>query len=625
VGTAPACFSPSYQSGRLLCDEGRCPPGYFCAPDRRCWINGSGPPPADGGPPGDVALDAPADGAASEVGPGGDASDAPPVVGEALLASLEVTPGALRPPFSPLASTYSVDLPLFSGPVTLRAQAAQATAGLSLNGMALASSFVSVMFSPTPGTSVTSIQVSTPATSNLYSIFFSVGGLTTYVKAMNTRPQSQYGAALALGGNTLVVGAPGESGGLPGINPDPNHDSGQPVGAVYVLVKTPAGWQQQAFLKPHNPHPGMAFGTAVAIAGDTLVVGAPMENGSSRTVDGPVNQDAAEAGAAYVFVRTAGVWRQQAYLKASDADVGDRLGTAVAVSASGIIAGAPGADGPRDAVDAGAAYVFVPAGNSFAQQGLLLAPIPQGGDELGAAVAIEGELAAVGAPKEDRGGVGVNSGSGSTAADSGAVFVYRRNGGIWMLLADLKPTNTAPMFHFGSAVALSGGFLAVGAPDESGAGSGVDRLGIPGTAPASGAVYLFQQAGATFVFRHSFKASSSAAQDRFGSALFLSPERLVVGAPGENSSGVGVNVPRDDSAAPNSGAAYVFRPSGAAWAQMAAIKAPNTEGGDAFGSAVAVDGDTVASGAPGEASAARGLNGNSADNGMPRSGAVFVY
>ncbi len=144
-------------------------------------------------------------------------------------------------------------------------------------------------------------------------------------------------------------------------------------GAVYVFVRAGGLWSQQAYLKASNSGNSDNFGVSVAVSGDTAVVGSNSEDGSATGVNGDQsNDDATGSGAAYVFVRSGGVWSQQAYLKASNTGDQDRFGWAVAVSGDSVVVGAWGEDSnalgvdgngaDNSFVDSGAAYVFAGAG-----------------------------------------------------------------------------------------------------------------------------------------------------------------------------------------------------------------------------------------------------------------------
>jgi len=125
----------------------------------------------------------------------------------------------------------------------------------------------------------------------------------------------------------------------------------------------------QAYVKASNTDSEDQFGVSVAVDGDTIVVGALDEDSNATGVDGnQADNSAADSGAVYVFVRTGGVWSQQAYLKASNTDAHDGFGVSVAIDADTIVVGADcedssatGVDGDQtdnSAAEAGAAYVF---------------------------------------------------------------------------------------------------------------------------------------------------------------------------------------------------------------------------------------------------------------------------
>src|SRR5262249_14625795 len=141
-----------------------------------------------------------------------------------------------------------------------------------------------------------------------------------------------------------------------------------------------------------------------------LAVGAYSEDGSGKGINPPSDENAPGAGAVYVFVRSAGVWTQTAYVKARNTDAGDAFGTSVALSADGTIlavgATAEASDGTSEtnnsASDAGAVYVFQ-HGATWAQQAYLKASVVNAFDEFGTAVALSGDGAvlAVGASRSD--------------------------------------------------------------------------------------------------------------------------------------------------------------------------------------------------------------------------------
>jgi photosystem II stability/assembly factor-like uncharacterized protein len=202
-----------------------------------------------------------------------------------------------------------------------------------------------------------------------------------------------------------------------------------------VFARSGTAWSQQAYLKAHQVTTYDQFGHAVAVSGDTVVVGAYGEDSSTTgvTVNGTPNESADLAGAAYVFVRSGTTWTQQAYLKASQVTAFDLFGTSVAVSGDTVVVGANYEDSsttgvnstPNDsAANPGAAYVFVRSGTTWTQQAYLKASQVTADDNFGFSVAVSGDTVVVGAYFEDSSTTGVNSTADERASNSGAVFVF---------------------------------------------------------------------------------------------------------------------------------------------------------------------------------------------------------
>ncbi len=403
-----------------------------------------------------------------------------------------------------------------------------------------------------------------------------------YVKASNTETGDSFGSSVALSadGNTLAVGAPQEDGGSNGIN-NPSNEAAPDAGAVYVYTRAAGTWSQQAYVKASNADAGDNFGKSVALSGDgnTLAVGAPFEAGSSIGINNAPDDSAADAGAAYVYSRTGGTWSQQAYVKASNTEAGDRFGTSVALSGDGntLAVGAPledsgstGINNPPDelAVAAGAAYVYTRVAGTWSQQAYVKASNAEASDNFGKSVALSGDgnTLAIGAPAEASGTTGINSIPNEADFDAGAVYVYTRIASTWSQQAYVKASNTEAFNEFGTSVALSGdgSALAVGAQLESGSGAGIGS----GTGPSSvqspstrfaGAAYFYTRAGGTWSQRSYVKASNTGAFDFFGNSVALSGDgnTLAVGALSESSSSTGISSTPNESA-PGAGAAYLY-------------------------------------------------------------------
>jgi hypothetical protein len=316
-----------------------------------------------------------------------------------------------------------------------------------------------------------------------------------YIKASNTGEAGvgdqfgegdQFGFSLSLSGdgNTLVAGATGEDSKAAGINGDQTDNSMDGSGAVYVFARTGTTWSQQAYIKSSMPAPNVLFGYAVAL------------NGTGDTMVASSYDDDRGKGAMYVFTRTGGTWSQQARLQASIAERGDSFGVAISLSsdgntlavgshdedclATGVNPKGCDNDQPSD-TSAGAAVVFVRTGNTWTEQALLKSSNIAKGDTFGTRIAVSGDgnTVAASSPLKDN--------------NTGAVYVFRRNGNMWMQLAYVKGSNTKAGDQFGSSLALSrdGRILAVAAYGEDSGAKGVNGNQADQAAMDSGAVYVF--------------------------------------------------------------------------------------------------------------------------------------
>ncbi len=394
---------------------------------------------------------------------------------------------------------------------------------------------------------------------------------------------------------------------------------------------------QQAYLKASNTGANDFFGLSVAVSGDTVVVGASGEDSNAVGVNGNQNDNGAgSSGAAYVFVRSNGVWSQQAYLKASNTEADDEFGFSVAVSEDTVVIGAIGESssatgvngnqGNNSAIGSGAAYVFVRSGETWSQQAYLKASNTEVNGRFGWSVAVSEDTAVIGAIGESGSARGINGNqTNNSAIGSGAAYVFVRSGAVWSQQAYLKASNTGVGDQFGTSVAIARDTAIVGARLESSNAVGVNGNQGNNSAIGSGAAYMFVRSGETWSQQAYLKASNTGVNDQFGASVAISGDTVVVGARFEASSAVGINANQIDDSVFASGAAYVFVRSGIAWSQQAYLKASNTGEADFFGESVAIAGNTVIVGATGESSSAEGVNGNQADNSANASGAAYVF
>jgi hypothetical protein len=162
-----------------------------------------------------------------------------------------------------------------------------------------------------------------------------------YLKASNTEANDGFGFSVALAGDTLAVGVPGEASAATGINGNQGSNSAPTSGAVYVFTRTNGVWSQQAYVKASNTEANDEFGYSVALDADTLAVGAWLEASAATGIDGnQTDNNAAGSGAVYVFTRTNEVWSQQAYVKASNTEANDEFGFSVALDGDTLAVGA---------------------------------------------------------------------------------------------------------------------------------------------------------------------------------------------------------------------------------------------------------------------------------------------
>ena len=266
------------------------------------------------------------------------------------------------------------------------------------------------------------------------------------------------------------------------------------------------------------------------------------------------------------------------------------------------------------------------------------------------AVSGDGSTMAVAAPYESGGSTGVNGNQNDNSAyASGAVYIFVRQGNSWTQQAYIKASNTDQSDHFGASVALSrdGNTLAVAAPWESSAATGINGNQNDNSLRQAGAVYVFTRAGAIWTQQAYIKASNTGRAgegdvpgdgDQFGYSVALSGDgnTLAAGAISEDSAAREVNPPppgfggtggdeRDDSQQ-SAGAVYVFARAGASWTQQAYVKGSHLQAGDMLGFAVALnfDGNTLVTSAFDERGSGRTINGPR-DNSAGGAGALYVF
>lgn len=491
-----------------------------------------------------------------------------------------------------------------------------------------------------------------------------------YIKASNTEAGDNFGWHLALSGDTLAVAAIKEDSDQASITNGATASSNNLAsdsGAVYVYKRTGATWAQESFIKASNSGSGDWFGYSVSVDNDTLAVTAVNEDSNQTTITNGTtassDESAASAGAAYIYVRESigdmnqdstpervGI-HQQAYIKASNAEASDQFGSSVSLSGDTLAVGALDEDsnqttitngttasGNNSTSDSGAVYVYKRTGTTWAQEAYIKAANAGASDRFGWSLNLSQDTLTVGAYYEDSSQTTITNGttasSDNSASDSGAVYVYKRTGTTWAQEAYVKAANANAGDQFGNSISISGDTLTVGAFGErsnqttitNGTSASSDNSAI-----GSGAVYVYKRSGTSWAQEAYIKAVNSEAFDYFGYSVSLSGDTLTVGAYNEDSSQTTITngtTASSDNLASDSGAVYVYKRTGIAWAQEAYIKAANVGTEDRFGWSVSVSGDTIAAGALEESSNQTTItNGTTAssDDSAFQSGAVYVY
>jgi len=240
------------------------------------------------------------------------------------------------------------------------------------------------------------------------------------ITAIDASEGDAFGWSIGLSDDTLVLGAPRDD------------DKGKDSGSVYVFTRTGDTWKQQTKITAEDGSEGDVFGISAAISGDTILVGADLNE-----------EKGFNAGAAYVFTRSKGVWTQQTKLTANDGAEGDIFGVRVALEDNTALISARRDDDSIMGVDSGSAYIFTRSGNTWSQQAKLKAPDGAADDRFGRSVALSGNNALIGAMFQDEQG-----------ENSGSAYLFKRSGNTWYFKAQLIPKDGSKDDVFGWNVAL---------------------------------------------------------------------------------------------------------------------------------------------------------------------------
>jgi hypothetical protein len=250
------------------------------------------------------------------------------------------------------------------------------------------------------------------------------------LKGANTESGDSFGSEVAISGDTIIVGAGLEESTTTGVNSTPNND-GKNIGAAYIFVRSGTTWTQQAYLKAPNisynttntSDRGDIFGKSVEIDGDTVVVGAYLEDSPAASID-ITDNSADNIGAAYVFTRSGSTWSYRTMLKPPSGATDLQFGETTAIDGNTIVVGTSKANS-----NTGAAYIFTGSGSTWAHQ-QTVSPDSAGesfSQNLNHGLALDGDTLVVGAINES-----------TDQNNSGAVYVFTRSGSTWTKEAKFK-------------------------------------------------------------------------------------------------------------------------------------------------------------------------------------------
>jgi hypothetical protein len=459
-------------------------------------------------------------------------------------------------------------------------------------------------------------MVSAPDAGAAYGAAYIFEHNSPWTEAATLKPQDgaagdRFGASVCLTEDLAIAGASGDDGGM---------------GSAYVYRYALANWIEEQKLAPADGEPGDQFGASVAIQENLAAVGAPRDDlgGDAWVSHFGKDQYDPKPGAWLWWSGLSQRW--ESYNSTFELLLTDSLGfrpIAVRLSHTSLtpiehfsvldeggnplaeragyasgdpvplpveraiaeiqawktiaitnIEFLPEGAGEGD-VDAGSAYVFRYDGAAWKEEAQLTAGDGEAGDHFGASVSLSDKSLIVGADLDDE----------DPFTDSGSAYVFIYYGTAWTEQAKLVAEDSGDHRHFGASVTLDGDVAVVGAPGAGEAGQ------------CPGAAYVFVRDGDIWTQEARLTAGDGDPGDRFGASVSLSGRYLVVGAP--NAGG--------------SGAAYLFRRDGSAWTEEGKITAGDAEAGKHFGASVAMSGDQVIAGAPGE----QGSN--------DEAGAAYVY
>jgi hypothetical protein len=396
------------------------------------------------------------------------------------------------------------------------------------------------------------------------------------------------------------------------------------TGAVYVFTQDGASWSPAATLQGLDPQGGSDLGASVVVSGQEIAVGGVEAQGNS--------------GAVYLFDDSSGSWLPTSVVTPTSGDDGDFLSSrSLAVSGNEVLVGAPGHSGGLNGGNPGQALIFVDSGTRWTESAKLIPTESLAGFKFGSAVGVSGLVAVIGAPGAfaDTGRAYVTTpdiaglytptlaieGKGTVAGDRfgaaaalsgttaiigapgrkgrGAAYVFEEttnvpySGGTvrckpgqlvdgqfsagecrgWTQTAELTGNNTTTGDNFAATVAINGNTAIIGAPNHNN----------------TGAAYIYTYTNNQWTQTAELTGNNTTTGDNFAATVAINGNTAIIGAPNHN----------------NTGAAYIYTYTNNQWTQTAELTGNNTTTGDNFAAAIGLSDSMIVVGSPGTNSAAQ--------------------
>jgi hypothetical protein len=434
-------------------------------------------------------------------------------------------------------------------------------------------------------------------------------GLIRKVVSPSREMFGYFGKSVAISDSTIAIGASWEDYGLNTLN----YFTG--AGTAYVFNRNQGGtnnWGLVRRLVATDRAREDQFGHSIAISGSTVVVGAYQQDYNSNGTDSIPN-----AGAAYIFSRNQGGsdnWGQVNKIVSATRDTGSLFGTSVAISGDVVSVGAPNefkdVNGANPWPATGAAYVFTKnqggTGN-WGQLKRIVASDRSSYSRFGESIAASGDDIVVSAPLDSRDITGNNP-----VGWAGSIYMINKNQGgpdNWGQRQKLAMGYVNQYQNYGSSVAVDGAYAVVGVK-----GDGIGASGSTEFIRGAGSAYIYKSVNGVWTPIKKITASSRELNAYFGARVAIRGNTIVIGAYGVN----------DSLAYPfvlGAGAVYVFNKDQGGidnWGQVKKIKTTSPTASGMFGFSVAIRGNTIAVGAPGE-------NGYASGNTVTNAGAAYLF